>query len=430
MSKLYGNTGARAHAAGGASASAAHRQTRRPRGILRRLGTAVLVLGLLYGFVVWAPVKPVRRLRDMYIETALSTMSHKWLATRFFPASIVEQVRQDMLAAQESQQGLTSDWGDEEALNLVIPESQEAASPDATNDPAMEAFFALFWELDREETLDWLRSEPALLENGWAHLSANSAGPKDPGLPVHTVMGEQVLAIDAYQQVLLVRVKGSGYRGVLAVAKDPARLSLQASASIGESGQPAGVIAEAHDGLLAMTASGFWDDDGHGSGGAVTGYALCRGKEYGRPFGTAGYKRFERRDDGLLYIMDSSSPLTASATDAMEFTPALIVDGEITVDDSCGWTATNPRACLGQSRRHEILMLVIEGRLPTVSIGTDVMECADILSLHDCMQAMNMDGGTSAMLYYDGSYVTLCSNTALPAGRRLPNAWVYGRRSD
>ncbi|MBQ7492143.1 MAG: phosphodiester glycosidase family protein [Clostridia bacterium] len=427
MAKLYGNTGSRAHAAEGGRFSPARKKARR---LSRRIGTAALLLLLLYGFVVWAPVKPVRRLRNMYIETALSTMSHKWLATRFFPSSVVEQVRQDMLAAQESQQGLTSDWAEGEALPLVIPESQRPASPDAVSDPAMESFFTLFWELDREETLNWLRDEPALLENGWAHLAANRSGLKESGLPIHTVMGEQVLAIDAYQQILLVRVKGSGYRGVLAIAKDPARLSLQAAASIGSSGQPAGVIAEANDGLLAMTASGFWDDDGRGSGGAVTGYALCGGTEYGRPFGTAGYKRFEKRNDDLLYIMDSSSPLTPSATDAMEFTPALIVDGEIVVDDSCGWTATNPRACLGQSRRREILMLVIEGRLPTVSVGTNVIECAEILARHDGMQAMNMDGGTSAMLYYDGEYVTLCSNTALPAGRRLPNAWVYGRRSD
>ena len=111
----------------------------------------------------------------------------------------------------------------------------------------------------------------------------------------------------------------------------------------------------------------------------------------------------------------------------MEFTPALIVDGQITVDSTCGWTALNPRACLGQSDRYEILMLVIEGRL-TTSIGTDVIECAKLLQQHGCMQAMNMDGGTSATLYYDGEYVTQCSNTALPAGRLLPNAWIFARK--
>ena len=41
------------------------------------------------------------------------------------------------------------------------------------------------------------------------------------------------------------------------------------------------------------------------------------------------------------------------------------------------------------------------------------------------MQAMNLDGGTSAILWYDGEYVTRCSNPACPEGRQLPNAFVY-----
>ena len=97
------------------------------------------------------------------------------------------------------------------------------------------------------------------------------------------------------------------------------------------------------------------------------------------------------------------------------------------VDDTCGWTAVNPRACLGQNDRYEMMMLVVEGRLPTVSMGTSVVTCAQLLYDYGCVQAMNMDGGTSAILWYDGEYVTQCSNTALSAGRLLPNAWVYAR---
>ena len=35
------------------------------------------------------------------------------------------------------------------------------------------------------------------------------------------------------------------------------------------------------------------------------------------------------------------------------------------------------------------------------------------------------DGGTSAIMWYDGEYVTKCSNTKIES-RYLPNAWVYG----
>ena len=59
------------------------------------------------------------------------------------------------------------------------------------------------------------------------------------------------------------------------------------------------------------------------------------------------------------------------------------------------------------------------------SIGTDVETCAKILMRHDGYVAMNLDGGTSAVMWYDGEYVTKCSNTSIQS-RSLPNAWVYG----
>ena len=70
------------------------------------------------------------------------------------------------------------------------------------------------------------------------------------------------------------------------------------------------------------------------------------------------------------------------------------------------------------------MRLVIEGRLID-SLGTDVAECSRIMARYGAYQAMNMDGGTSAMMWYDGEYITRCSNTSLPEGRYLPNAWVY-----
>lgn len=423
MAKLFGNTGG-AHSRPSAEGRPA--PTRHP---LRRLCVLLAVLVALYAFVVWTPLQPIARLRNMYIETALSTMRHQWLATAFFPDSVVDAVRQQMKEAVDSQAGLSSDWGEFSSASSgsADPAPLSEVIPDDTTDAAMEAFFACFHELDREETLAWVAQEPALLSEGWGELHANEAGLEDAGLPIHTTRGDQVLAIDAAARTLLIRVSGSGYRGVLAVAKDPSRLSLQAAATLGETGQNAGVIAQAHDGLLAMTASGFQDEDGHGKGGQITGFARCDGVDVGNHF-RAGYKRLELHQDDRLYLRDASDPVSDQATDAMEFTPALIVDGRIVVDDSCGWTAMNPRAILGQNDRCEILMLVIEGRLPTISLGASVVTCAELLRDYGCVQAMNMDGGTSAILWYDGEYVTQCSNTALTAGRLLPNAWVYGRQ--
>ena len=70
-------------------------------------------------------------------------------------------------------------------------------------------------------------------------------------------------------------------------------------------------------------------------------------------------------------------------------------------------------------------MLMIEGRGASGSAGTDINVCAQILARHNCAQAINVDGGTSGMMWYNGEYVTRCSNAGTPDGRTIPNACVY-----
>ena len=177
-------------------------------------------------------------------------------------------------------------------------------------------------------------------------------------------MGERVLAVDAKNKILLVRVEGSGYQGVLAIAKDPSQLYNAPSAYIGSWGQQLEAIASAHDAVLGMTGSGFIDPDGNGSGGELAGYAMSQGESYGEHYVVTGYKRVELREN-LLYVTDASAPVAADTTDAVEFWPALVVDGEPAVENYEAFNGIQPRACIGQSEKKEILMLVIEGRMPT-----------------------------------------------------------------
>ena len=397
--KLFGNTGAR------------HAERRRRRRWPRVLLAVLAALAGLYCLCVFSDIPFIAKWRTIYIQTAMDTMNHQWLATAFIPRSVIDEAMALRGQAQQEQTEHSSagDWAGEG------PESVEVSGE--------EDFYKLFWELDRESMEAYLGGHPEALENGWAELYINEAGLSDEGTDIRTTMGEQVLAVDVPNRVLLLRVSGSGYRGVLAVAKDPGRLSVENSAYLGERGQTAGEIARAHNGVLAMTASAFIDEGGVGNGGALNGYAMSNGVGQGDHLGWS-YKRMELREDNCFYIVDASAPVDPAATDAVEFTPALIVDGERL--NTWGWDSLNPRAVMGQSDRGEILMLVIEGRLID-SLGVSVEECSTILERHGCMQAMNLDGGTSAILWYDGEPVTRCSNQALPEGRNLPNAFVYAR---
>ena len=207
----------------------------------------------------------------------------------------------------------------------------------------------------------------------------------------------------------------------LAVARS--RLSLHAATTLGSIGQYCGQIAQAHGGVIGMTGSGFIDPGGTGNGGTLAGYAMCNGRAYGDHMGY-GYKRLELHADNRIYIRDSTSPVSSDTTDAVEFSPAMIIDGETVVNARSGFSDLQPRACLGQSKYGEIIALLVEGRL-TTSVGISVPDCAAIMAKHDCMQAMNLDGGTSAMIWYKGKYIMRSSNPALTAGRTLPNAFVY-----
>lgn len=409
--KLFGNT------------SAAHIAEREPRkrGRGRRALIAVsivlAVLAALYCLFAFSDIPFIAKWRTIYIQTAMDTMNHQWLATAFLPQSVIDEAmaaREDAMEEQ-TQHNSSDDWADR-------PDATPAPSGGETGESlSEEGFYELFWELVRDSMEDYLSEHPEALEDGWENLYINEAGLDDDGTSIQTTMGEQVLAIDVPNQILLVRVSGTGYRGVLAVAKDSSRLSVQNSAYLGDTGQTAGQIAEANGGVLAMTGSAFIDEDGVGNGGTLNGYAMSDGVGQGDHLGWS-YKRIELREDNYFYIVDASSPVDPDTTDAVEFTPAIIVDGERL--NTWGWDSLNPRAVIGQSDKGEILMLVIEGRLLD-SLGVSVDECGAILERHNCMQAMNLDGGTSAILWYDGECVTRCSNTALPEGRTLPNAFVY-----
>lgn len=423
--KLFGNTSA-AHVA-----AREPRKPNRPRrhGRGRRALIAVSVvlaaLAALYCLFAFSDIPFIAKWRTIYIQTAMDTMNHQWLATAFLPQSVIDEAMAARNGAmqEQTQHNSSDDWADR-------PDATPAPSGDngtSENDGLSEdGFYELFWELDRGSMEDYLSEHPEALENGWENLYINEAGLDDDGTSIRTAMGEQVLAIDVPNQILLVRVSGTGYRGVLAVAKDSSRLSVQNSAYLGDTGQTAGQIAESNGGVLAMTGSAFIDDGGVSNGGTLNGYAMSDGVGQGDHLGWS-YKRIELREDNYFYIVDASSPVDPDTTDAVEFTPAIIVDGVRL--NTWGWDSLNPRAVIGQSDKGEILMLVIEGRLLD-SLGVSVDECGAILERHNCMQAMNLDGGTSAILWYDGEYVTRCSNTALPEGRTLPNAFVYkGGRS-
>ena len=310
------------------------------------------------------------------------------------------------------------------------PEPEPTAdteAPQPVEDDPEASFQMAFPMLNYATFQRYLAEHPETLADGWEHIRINEAGLDDAGTSIETKQGDQVLAIDAEYGILLVRVTGEGYRGVLAVCRYPELLRLEMAENSGAEGELAGNIASDHGGILAMNANGFLDPNGGGDGSQLAGWCMSNGEGYGTHFAGEAYQRIELSENGLdCRIVPASDPVVEGTYSAAEFMPALIRDGEKLENQD--WTGEQPRACFGAGDQG-IYMLVIEGRYPDEGIrGTSVNTCADILLAYGCRNAINMDGGSSAILWYDGEYITQSSSVTLryTGGRPLPNAWVYG----
>ena len=400
----------------------------------------VTLLAGFYLMVLYAPIPALTNLRDTYIRTAMSTLNHKWLATAIIPSDIIDQVMLEDYAADDAMVGVRSDWGDVTVNKVPTFSNTQSSTQEATDEAAPETatettqtgrtysspeeqtFYEMFYELDYDSMQNYLAQHPDALSYGWGYININEAGLSESGTDIKTTQGDQVLALDAQNGILLLRVHFGSSRGVMAILKDTSRLSLCAASTLPVTGQTAGKICDDHNGLLAITGSAFMDD-GTSNGGQISGLAVCQGVEMGSRLGQPGDKRLELRDDGKMYIVDSTASVGEGTRDACEFHPALIVDG-VDLSAQSTWTGPQPRAVLGQSDRLETMMVIVEGRLAD-SPGCSVVDVAAKMVDYGCVQALNLDGGTSAIMYYKGEYITRCSNTALPGGRTLPSAWVY-----
>lgn len=457
--KLFGNK-----RSGARLAANRKQKKKKPLKKLAIFLTVILCLEGLYFFAAYTTNSFVTYWREVYINTALATMRHQWLATMLLPKDVVQDVIDRNTAAAEKLDGVTSTWGKDETPSLPDtppsedetpadnlrpidteveePEPPKELTPEELEAQKKAAFEDLYWELDPETWQAYLTEHPETLDNGWDGIYINEAGLNDSGTSIYTTQGEQVLAIDAPNKILIVRLKGSGWRGVLAVCKDPSRFCIGTSSQISQgtdpfskgNGQTVGeIVQNVEDGILGISASGFIDVSpngvvGQGNGGRLAGYCMAQGVEYNIDYHATNHSwhkfaRMEFHEDDLMYIKAVTDPVSEDCTDAFEFEPPMIVDGEILVNE--WWSELNPRACIGQSDRYEILMLMIEGRGASGSWGTDIATCAKILKQHNCMQAINVDGGASGMMWYNGEYLTRCANLVSDVGRTIPNACVY-----
>lgn len=88
--------------------------------------------------------------------------------------------------------------------------------------------------------------------------------------------------------------------------------------------------------------------------------------------------------------------------------PYLVKDGEVFVDMTAEKLASiggrNPRTAIGYTKDNHLIMITADGR-EGASVGLTLNELANLMKQLGCINAMNLDGGGSTVMYVNGRVV-------------------------
>lgn len=333
--------------------------------------TTICIIMVMYMGVVWFNIPYVADLRDLWIETAMTTEEHQWLATNFFPAWLVDDVMSQQVRPEKI----------EVALPTVTPNNQ---TPSPTPTPA-----------------------PDIL--GQRDLTV---GQKDSN-------GNKVLYNDIEEGIVIVEVKGSSFVGYLALIDDPSRVFVGTTNKRDVLGQVIADMMEDNDNaVLGINASGFQDPEGHGKGGNINGLCFSNGESWGTYM--PDYSSICITYENKLLVGDFSNWEKYNVRDGAQFFPCVISNGKIVLGRGYG---LQPRTLIAQAENGVMMFLVIDGRA-LHSAGATYKQCADILLKYGAVNAAACDGGSSSVMAYKGKVLNIPSTPMKDTGRYLPNAFL------
>lgn len=222
--------------------------------------------------------------------------------------------------------------------------------------------------------------------------------------------------------LILDEVTGDGYRGYMLVVLDPSRVKVGTRPDMYEQrGFSVEEYAEHFGAVAAINAGGFYDPNGTGDGSIPDSLIVYDGKIYYSELGTRdGFVGLD--DNNIMYVgkMSLADIQNANIQYGVCFGPSLVINGEMVPAESLP-SGVNPRTAIGQRSDGAILMLVIDGRQAT-SLGAKYQDLAEIMYAYGAVNASNLDGGSSSLLWMNGKYV---NNSASVIGiRDMPSSFI------
>lgn len=223
--------------------------------------------------------------------------------------------------------------------------------------------------------------------------------------------------------ITVEEISGSTYKGYMAKIKDPSRVQIGISGEFGadHAGKTVTEQAQSYGAILATNGGGFEDPNGTGNGGIPIGIVIHEGQiVWGSAAKTYEVIGFDYDNKLVVGSMTGQQAIDRGVRDALSFGPILIVNGEPSAVNGSG-SGLNPRTAIGQCADGTVILLVIDGR-SAASLGASYADLINIMLENGAVNAANLDGGSSSMMYYKGQIINNCSS--LIGDRGIPTSVI------
>lgn len=203
----------------------------------------------------------------------------------------------------------------------------------------------------------------------------------------------------------IINIKVGISKGYLIAIYDPKKVALIRSKNfnVGTYGEQIPAMCNRYNGLVCINGGGFNDDTGRGSDIPI-GYVIDDGEIVWPSSGwdTARSNMIGFNEDGKLLLLSGATgieALDAGMTEGLEFGPFLIVNGKPLEIVGDPW-GKSPRVAIGQRKDGVVLFLVIDGE--NYIDGASLQDVVDVLMQYGAYNAANLDGGHSSSLSING----------------------------
>ena len=222
-------------------------------------------------------------------------------------------------------------------------------------------------------------------------------------------------------EIKVEKISGKNYVGFVMTVSDPTKVKFVDSRKKSMGTKLSGIVKE-NNAVAGINAGGFEDPDGKGMGNILnTPVIINRELLYGSKSNVMSLIGLSAEGELILGKYNYQEALDHGIESAVDFGPFIIVNGKNQIQNSNAG-GLHPRMCIGQKKDGTFVFVCIDGRQPGYSIGATLLEVQNIFNRYDVYNAANLDGGSSATMYYDGKVV---NKTSTPAGERyLPNAII------